>query len=272
VRRLLIALAGGGAVVILAVSPALGGGGSPGRPTPVRSTSASEPRKEAPAPPSTRKEDPPEAKPRPVETTKAPREDERKQPTDVERLRLACEPGHRDDQPFVACKWSPSQHPDFAGYVLRRGDGEERTDVFRTRERDQTTYLDRDVQLGRTYVYLVEAIAAEGAVIGRSEPVKVSVGRPPLGDMRLACEPVRSDRGPTVACRWSAVDRAAGYRLMRTDRETRVIVCRVEAGGRTGCIDESVSPGATYAYFVEAVSRDGEVIARGGPAKVVIPG
>lgn len=74
----------------------------------------------------------------------------------------------------IACKWSMSQSRRFAGYRLIRSDGYTRTVVFRTRDRERTNYLDRAVRPGQTYVYRIDALDADGRVIGTGGPVKAT--------------------------------------------------------------------------------------------------
>jgi hypothetical protein len=101
-------------------------------------------------------------------------------PDRVEALRLGCE-GVRADtdlpgvhRPGIACRWSPSTRPAFAFYRLIRGDGEERVVVFRTDDRRGTHHLDIEVEPGQSYRYVIEAVAADGHVVGRSEPARAT--------------------------------------------------------------------------------------------------
>lgn len=101
-------------------------------------------------------------------------------PDRVEALRLGCD-GVRADtdppgvhRPGIACRWSPSTRPDFAFYRLIRGGGEERVVVFRTDDRRGTRHLDIEVEPGQSYRYVIEAVAADGHVVGRSEPARAT--------------------------------------------------------------------------------------------------
>ena len=105
-------------------------------------------------------------------------------PDRVEALRLGCE-GVRADtdppgvhRPGIACRWSPSTRPAFAFYRLIRGDGEERVVVFRTDDRRGTHHLDIEVEPGQSYRYVIEAVAADGRVVGRSEPARATAPPP----------------------------------------------------------------------------------------------
>lgn len=90
----------------------------------------------------------------------------------AEQLRLACE---RVRDNAVACKWSASEHPDFAGYRLWRGDESGKHVVFETRDRAATQHLDADAPQGAAY--LVQALDGNGKVIASGGPVRVDGSR-----------------------------------------------------------------------------------------------
>lgn len=89
---------------------------------------------------------------------------------DVERLRLRCEGMATDTAPVIACRWSESEAPRFAGYRLVRGDGDHRAIVFQTRDLSDTSFVDGKVRPGVTYHYVVQVLGPQGQVIGMSEP------------------------------------------------------------------------------------------------------
>ncbi|MGH9283438.1 MAG: hypothetical protein ACRD0S_10950, partial [Acidimicrobiales bacterium] len=81
--------------------------------------------------------------------------------------------------PAVACRWSELLDRKVAGYRVWRAESNTgRKVVFESRT--ETSFVDRDVASGHTYVYAVQAVGADGGVIATSEPVKVPVpGDPP---------------------------------------------------------------------------------------------
>ena len=93
---------------------------------------------------------------------------------ETEELRLACE-GVAGERSGIACRWTPSKHPDFAGYVLWRGGDGERTKVFTSRDREATRAFDGDVDPGQTYIYRLHVLDADGNVIGHSNPARAGV-------------------------------------------------------------------------------------------------
>jgi hypothetical protein len=95
----------------------------------------------------------------------------------VEHLRLACEPvkdaaGNAIQPVSVACKWTGSERA--ASYRLWRADRENKPIVV-FEAKDATSYVDSGVSAGGTYGYWLQALDADGHVIGWSEPVKVAV-------------------------------------------------------------------------------------------------
>ena len=102
--------------------------------------------------------------------------------------------------------------------------------------------------------------------------------------LRLACEVVRHDHLPAVACKWSgpgrvkaAADAAApadaasapGFRLWRAGRFERPHV--VYRGKGHGHIDATVRQGRGYGFRVEALDARGRTIARSDVVRVKIP-
>lgn len=199
---------------------------------------------------------------------------EREHPHRVEVLHLACEGVDTDRRTGVACKWSPSEHPRFAGYQLVRSDGEERTVVFASRERRATTHFDEEVRRGVRYRYAVLAVDDAGAIIGRSRPAEAGLRELKYEELRFDCEAVRHADRPAVACKWAETQRpdARGYVLYRSvDGGAREELARTGLDGRRHHLDRDVAPGHRYTYAVIVVDRSGEPIGRGGPVTVGIP-
>ncbi|MGH9035462.1 MAG: hypothetical protein ACRD0O_06830, partial [Acidimicrobiia bacterium] len=107
-------------------------------------------------------------------------------------------------------------------------------------------------------------------------------------NLRLACEVVRHEKLPAVACKWSgpvgdaaaaditaaandtiAPTDLAGFRLWRAGRFERPHL--VYRGKGHSHIDASVRQGRRYAFRVEALDSRGRTIARSNVAQVKIP-
>jgi hypothetical protein len=194
-------------------------------------------------------------------------------PPRFEDLRLRCEGIARDPGPGVACRWSASHHPRFAGYRLVRGDGEQRTVVFRTRDVEVVRHLDTTVELGQRYRYVIQVLDAHGNVIGDGGPAVAGVPKPPRQEMRFACERASDGEHRGIACRWGEADGPVrGYVLYRSiDHGPREAIYRTGPDGRLGHVDAPLRPGHRYTYAVVALDGDGEVIGQGGPITIGIP-
>ncbi len=194
---------------------------------------------------------------RPTETAERP---ERQ----GERLRMACAAVVEGERRGIACKWSASEHPEFVGYVLRRGDGETRTAIFRTADRSQTRHFDTEVRPGGTYAYAVQVLDAQGKTIGTGGPVRAQIERR-HEDLRMAC--AGRERG--IVCEWSPSRHPefAGYVLRRGGDGTRTVVFRTRERSETRFPDSEVEPGVTYRYAVDVLNAEGEVIGSGGPVR-----
>jgi hypothetical protein len=91
-----------------------------------------------------------------------------------EHLRLRCAWVTDGEERAVACRWSQSHHPQFAGYRLVRADRENgRTVVFRTDDRAVTRFLDTGADPAVSYGYRVVALDGDGDVVGASRVVRV---------------------------------------------------------------------------------------------------
>lgn len=93
-------------------------------------------------------------------------------PTSVETLTLQCRTGTIDGTPSGYCWWSKSTSSKFHHYRLTREIvGTPRQEIFTTTNHDTTVYLDKGLQPGANYSYIIEAYDADGHLIGRSQPV-----------------------------------------------------------------------------------------------------
>jgi hypothetical protein len=111
---------------------------------------------------------------RPTDTTR-PARPEPTRPDAPEVLRLQCSAGPPEGRQAIACAWSQSSVAAFASYRLWRASGTEAKQVvFMTAERSTTRYVDRPAP-GVGHRYQVEALDAQGRVIGRSPIVEATV-------------------------------------------------------------------------------------------------
>jgi len=197
---------------------------------------------------------------------------------DFERLRLRCEGMATDTTPpVIACRWSASEAPRFAGYRLVRGDGDGRSIVFQTRDRSDTSFVDHQVRPGATYHYVVQVLGPQGQVIGMSERSTAQASGRSAGrsdKIRLACEPVSRDRHRAVACKWSDArsDDARGYALVRSiDGGPGERVFQKGIEGPNHHIDGPLRAGHRYTYVVVVLDEAGEVIGHSDPVTVGWP-
>jgi hypothetical protein len=213
-------------------------------------------------------------------------------PPRLERLRLACEvlpdPASVDvvrtaalDPRGVACKWSESQNPAAAGYVLWRSvDGGPREAIYRTGLDGMRSFVDTWIRPGHVIRYAVVVVNRHGGAIGLGGPVAVRVPPPPHDAIRLDCVLVGvpastvDARRPGVACRWSESThpKAAVHVLWRTvDGGPREPIYRAPAGGQLRYHDAEVKPGQAIRYAVVVLDASGQQVGLGGPVEVRVP-
>jgi hypothetical protein len=137
----------------------------------------------------------------------------------------------------------------------------------------------------RSLTALVGAAFLTAALVPAAAGAADNPGRHHL---RLACEVVRDDGLPAVACKWSGPDQIvaaandttiddaagnvanrAGFRLWRAGRFERPHV--VYRGKDQRHLDETVRQGRGYAFRAEALDRRGRTIARSNVVRVKIP-
>ncbi len=94
-------------------------------------------------------------------------------------LRLDCRAVHAERREVsVGCRWTATDHPDAAGYVVwRAGRGERAHPVWRTGDLTVTEFRDTAMRLRHTYVYLVRAVDAAGEQVEHSNRARVYTGR-----------------------------------------------------------------------------------------------
>ena len=199
---------------------------------------------------------------------------------DVQRARiiamsLDCEPRVGDDIAAIGCRWSTVDHA--AGYRLVRvapATDQGRTVVARIDDASVNTFVDSPVRQGVRYVYVVQALDANGRLIGASRPVHVGVGdadQPTdIEQLRLECSAtsstsVRCVGGiPNAEARtltlWRSVDGAAREAVASFNQPF------------PSSYGDLVREGATQVHYaIIATNGDGEIVARSRAELVVMP-
>ncbi len=104
-------------------------------------------------------------------------------PAPPEKIELRCRQavivGERDGEQsrklVIGCRWSGSEHPDFARYrLVRKVDEQPRMIVFRSDNQDRHRFIDRRVRKGHEYTYRLVVVDDEGTVIGLSNKAMVT--------------------------------------------------------------------------------------------------
>ncbi|MBV8690047.1 MAG: fibronectin type III domain-containing protein [Actinobacteria bacterium] len=96
-------------------------------------------------------------------------------PSNTSVLSMDCRTGSIDGTPSAYCWWSKSTSTRFHHYRLTREVvGTPRQEIFTTTSQVTTEYLDKGLQPGANYSYIVEAYDADGNLIARSQPVHLT--------------------------------------------------------------------------------------------------
>ncbi len=191
-----------------------------------------------------------------------------------EQLELACDGVDGDRGTGIFCEWSESQHPRFAGYRLIRSNGDVRETVLETREVSTTRFLDEKVRRGVRYTYGIQAVDANGNVIGKGGPSTAGLRPIPDEELRFDCTLTSDGDHRGVACTWEEATHpdARGYVLYRSvDNGAREELFRTGIDGPNRSFDRDVSAGHRYRYAVVLLDRAGEAIGGGGPVTIAIP-
>lgn len=196
-------------------------------------------------------------------------------PEPFEALRLDC--AVRPAGPAVGCTWSVPRAGAAAGLRLMRFDpavDDHRQAVLRTQDTAATTFLDEEVRAGHRYGYVIQALAADGSVVGRSrtEWVAVPADEPGVEVLSLACA---AGAGGAVGCEWRAPTggTATTVTLWRSvDGDARTVVARFRPGGATAYRDEVPAGALQVTYAVVATDAADAVVARSRPEQVRLPG
>lgn len=121
--------------------------------------------------------------------------------------------------------------------------------------------------------------AAAPSSVGHTGPVDQKPEDPDrdardIERVRLACEPVSTDRHRGVVCKWSEArsDDARGYALVRSiDGGPAERIFQEGIEGPNHHVDTTPRPGHRYTYVVLVLDEAGEVIGHSDPATVGWP-
>ena len=118
-----------------------------------------------------------------------------------------------------------------------------------------TTYIDKNVEAGKTYYYTVRCMNETGAYFGSYNEVGWSIEIPAAIEADFSLE--KTDAGVTLS--WAAVDGVAKYRVFRkAEGETKFTALAKITG--TSYTDKTVEAGKTYFYYVRCMDDTGAYI------------
>jgi hypothetical protein len=135
-------------------------------------------------------------------------------------------------------------------------------------------WIDGDIELGRRYEYVVQALAAAGAGFAESEPSGIAAivpedRFPPAVPSGLTASPGIG----TVELAWQRGADAdlAGYHIYRATGDGPFARLTAEPAPAPAYRDAGVEPGRTYRYSVSSVDRKGNQSALSEAVSVVTP-
>ena len=197
--------------------------------------------------------------------------------SDLARIRLGCSITRYHAVPAVLCRWSGVEATNLRGYRLWRTVGAPGAHVRRLIGKisadARLRHLDTGVRRGRTYTYVVVAIAKDGSRLAVGGPVAVRIPSRHHA-LRFVCTVRAAADQVGVGCRWSAskAPAAVGYILWRSvDGGTREAIYRTGLDGPRRFFDTDVTAGQRIRYAVTAVDGAGHRVGRGGPIVLRIP-
>lgn len=172
----------------------------------------------------------------------------------------------RETRTAVTISWTPINSPSIVGYrVLRRIANRETdfTTLVDNALRTDTAYTDRDVKLGLTYIYRVQALGPSGS-IESSKRITASPGPLPVPQNPAA---VATSDAITLTWNlqdWDAIDIAAitGYRILRRVQGELEFteVGTTNAATFTYNDQSGILPDTHYIYRIEAVADHGNSV------------
>ncbi len=191
-------------------------------------------------------------------------------------IRLACVVRTTEPTPVVHCEWSKPTSDAAVGIRLLRLDPDvdtRRVAIFRTDDIEVGSYTDVEVRVGHRYAYAVQAVNANGRVVGQSRASWVRIPGEGTGQaievLRLECE-----LGPeheVIVCEWRAPlsPAASVVTLWRSvDGRAREIVEQFRPTGPTTYRDPVPADATEVTYAVVATSTSGRLVAQSRPDTV----
>ncbi len=169
----------------------------------------------------------------------------------------------------VPLAWEPSTASHVTGYVVERSPDAEGpfTEVARSDDRWQTTWVDRGLGDLRVFYYRVAAITEAGARGREAEPVRAVTKPEPLPPIGLR---VKEQRLGENRLSWEPNVEAdlTGYRLLRTREGADAPERLADVGAEAAAVDADVGAGERVSYQLVAVDRDGLESALSTPVRV----
>jgi len=115
----------------------------------------------------------------------------------------------------------------------------------------------------------IPALLALATVVGLAAPAHAAEEPTERTAIDLSCEATTTDAGkPAISCEWDAVDGAAAYRVMVTQRHGRRAVSVVRRTEETS-VSHRARPG-TYLIGVQAIDEDRHPLGRSKRVKVTV--
>jgi len=137
--------------------------------------------------------------------------------------------------------------------VMRKAEGE--TKFTAISKISATSYIDKNVEAGKTYTYTVRCMDGTGAYIGTYD----TVGKDITIEASIQADFTVESNSEGVKISWNAVNGAAKYRVMRkADGESKFTALAKVSG--TSYTDKTVEAGKTYTYTVRCMDGTGAYI------------
>jgi len=116
-----------------------------------------------------------------------------------------------------------------------------------------TSYVDKTVEAGKTYIYTVRYMNASGSYVGDYDTTgkSITVTTETIPEVALA----NAENG--VAISWNAIDGAAKYRVMKKD-ESGNFVALAKVSATTYVDKTATEEGKTYTYTVRTINAEGK--------------
>ncbi len=131
----------------------------------------------------------------------------------------------------------------------------------------ETSYQDDSVKKSKTYYYKIQAVGTSGDVAIYSGQ-SAAVGGRTIARTKITS--VKSVNSKTLQISWEKVADAYGYRVKRSTKKngTYKEIKTITSAGTVSYKDKKRSPGKTYYYVVEVLSKTGETIGYSGDSAV----